>query len=287
MLSSAPMLTKAGCHFDCVYCTYKKLPGGGYELMAPAEAAREIERLSQTGFKDIEFVDNVFNSPPGHALGVCQEVIKRNIRARLHTLELNPLYITGALVRAMEQAGFAGVGITAESASDTVLANLNKGFGVQHVIKAAEILRKSSLPCLWIFMLGGPGENEKTVRETLRFAKTYLKPQDAAFFNLGVRIYPGTGLERIARQEGLLSLSASEMLEPVFYLSPGLNFDWLFREVESAIAGNPNFIDVRSMQSRHLPRIRKLCKMIGIKQPLWRHTARIRKGLRLLGLEAR
>ncbi|MDA8172952.1 MAG: radical SAM protein [Nitrospiraceae bacterium] len=287
MLSAAPMLTKAGCHFECVYCTYKKLPGGVYELMDPAEAAHEIERLSKSGFRDIEFVDNVFNSPPGHAISVCEEVIRRNIRARLHTVELNPLFITEELVRRMERAGFAGVGITAESASDTVLAKLNKGFGVQHVIKAAEILRKSSLPCLWIFMLGGPGENEKTVRETLRFAKTYPKPQDAVFFNIGVRIYPGTGLERIARQEGLLSLSASEMLEPVFYLSPGLNFDWLFRGVESVVAGNLNFIDVRSMQSRHLPRIRRLFRMLGIKQPLWRHTARIRKGLRLLGLEAK
>ena len=286
MLSSAPMLTKAGCHFECVYCTYKKLDGGAYELMDPAEAAHEIERLSKTGFRDIEFVDNVFNSPLPHALSVCEEVIKKKIRARLHTVELNPLFITGELVKTMELAGFAGVGITAESASDPVLSGLKKGFGASHVIKAAEILRKSSLPCLWIFMLGGPGETQKTVRETLQFAQRYLKPNDAAFFNIGIRIYPGTWIEKIARQEGLLSLSPQEMLEPVFYLSPGLNFDWLFRELESAIAGNLHLIDVRSMQSRHLPRIRRLCKMIGIKQPLWRHTAQIRRGLRLLGLEA-
>lgn len=287
MLATAPVQTKAGCHFECVYCTYRKLDGAPYELMDPAQAAHEIERLSKTGFMDIEFVDNVFNSPPGHAIAVCEEAIKRNIKARLHTVELNPLFITPELIRVMERAGFAGVGITAESASDRVLSGLNKGFQASHVIRAAEILRKSSLPCLWIFMLGGPGETAETAAETLRFAGKYLKPGDAAFFNIGVRIYPGTGLEKIARREGLLSLSHEEMLDPVFYLSPGVNFGWLFNEVEAAVSGNLNMIDMRSIRSGHLPRIRRLFKLLGIKQPLWRHTALIRRSMRFLGLEDR
>ncbi len=288
MLSTAPMLTKVGCHFKCVYCTYRRLDENGkapYEFMEPSEAANEVERLSKTGFRDIEFVDYVFNSPLGHAIPVCEEVIKRKTRARLHTLELNPLFVSGELVRSMEKAGFAGVGITAESASDHVLAGLKKGFLAEHVIKAAEIMRKSKLPCLWIFMLGGPGETPETVSETLNFVQKYLKPNDAAFFNTGIRIYPGTELEKIAREEGLLSLATQDMLEPVFYLSPQIDFNWLLRQVEATVAGNLNMIDIRSMQFRHLPRIRRVSRMLGIKQPLWRHTAVIRRGLRFLGME--
>ncbi len=294
MLSTAPLLTKAGCHFECVYCTYRKLgrkldgkPDDGkghYEFMEPAEAARHIERLFKTGFRDIEFVDNVFNSPPWHAAALCEEVIKRKIGARLHTIELNPLFISQDLVQSMEKAGFAGVGITAESASDQVLARLKKGFLAEHVRRAAQILRKSGLPCLWIFMLGGPGETPETVSETIQFARTNLKPQDVAFFNVGIRIYPGTELERIARAEGLLSITPSEMLAPVFYLSPLINFDWLFRKLEVAIEGNLNIIDIRSMQSKYLPRIRRLSGRFGVKPPLWRHTAFIRRGMAILGI---
>ncbi len=285
MLSTAPVLTKIGCHFECVYCTYRKLPGERpYELMGPAEAAGHIERLSRTGFRDIEFVDNVFNSPPGHAISICAEVIKRKTKARLHTIELNPLFISRELVRAMEKAGFAGVGITAESASDNVLAGLKKGFGAEHVMKAAQVLGKSSLPCLWIFMLGGPGETHKTAAETIRFAQKNLKPQDVAFFNIGVRIYPGTGIEKIARAVGLLSIAPREMLAPVFYLSPHIHFERLFRQLEEAIEVNMSFIDIRSMQSKRLPWIRKAYGLLGARPPLWRHTAFIRRGLSALGM---
>ncbi len=289
MLSTAPVLTKIGCHFKCVYCTYRKLDGERpYELMGPAEAAGHVERLSRTGFRDIEFVDNVFNSPPGHAISICAEVIKRKIKARLHTIEINPLFVSRELVRAMEKAGFAGVGITAESASDKVLSALEKGFGAEHVIKAAQVLRKSSLPCLWIFMLGGPGETNETAAETIRFAKKNLKPQDAAFFNVGVRIYPGTGIEKIARAEGLLSITPGEMLSPVFYLSPHIHFERLFRQLEEEIAQNMNFIDIRSMQSNRLPWIRRAFALLGARPPLWRHTAIIRRWLSALGIgEAR
>ena len=42
------------------------------------------------------------------------------------------------------------------------------------------------------------------------------------FFNIGIRIYPGTELEHRAREEGVLTAPPGEMLEPVFYLSPAL-----------------------------------------------------------------
>ena len=37
---------------------------------------------------------------------------------------------------------------------------------------------------------------------------------DIAFFNVGIRIYPGTGLERIARAGGSLTIPAAGMLGP-------------------------------------------------------------------------
>ena len=69
-------------------------------------------------------------------------------------------------------------------------------------------------------MLGGPGETRETVAETIAFARRTVRPGDVAYFNVGIRIYPGTELERLAREEGVLTGSVQEMLEPVFYFSP-------------------------------------------------------------------
>ncbi|MFN3531437.1 MAG: B12-binding domain-containing radical SAM protein, partial [Candidatus Brocadia sp.] len=213
-LSTVPVQTKLGCHFKCVYCTYRKIEGHDYRLSASESVVDTIKHLAALGLRDIEFVDNVFNSPYNHALAVCEGLARAHADVRLQSLELNPLFIDDDLLTAMEKAGFVGIGITVESASSIVLERLNKGFTVEDVFNAARVIQRHKLPCLWIFMLGGPGETEATVQETLLFAERFIRPEDVAFFNMGIRIYPGTELEQIARREDILALSSEEMLEP-------------------------------------------------------------------------
>jgi len=285
-MATVPLQTKLGCHFRCVYCTYRKIEGNRYRCLSPEDAAAAVEGLVAMGLRDIEFVDNVFNAPYAHAMAVCGAIAHARPGARLQSLELNPLFVDGGLLSAMGRAGFSAVGVTAESASDQVLEGLGKGFTRQDLARAAGAVRRHSLPCLWIFMLGGPGETEATVEETIRFAETELRPSDVAFFNAGVRIYPGTALEAVARREGLLSLPPSEMLEPVFYLSPGLDPVWLIRRIGRALEENMNFTGSATLAYPHLPLINRLCRRIGLRPPLWRHTRHIRRGLRMLGAKA-
>lgn len=285
-MSTVPLQAKLGCHFRCVYCTYRKIEGNSYRCFDPESVVEAVSRLASHGLRDIEFVDNVFNSPYAHAMAVCEGLARAGHGARLQSIELNPSLLDGELLDAMERAGFVGVGITAESASDQVLSGLGKGFTTDDVYRAAEVIRFHRLPCLWIFMLGGPGETRETLRETLIFAETHVRPEDAAFFNVGIRIYPGTELESIARREGLLSLSPKEMLRPVFYVSPEVDFAWMAREVKKAMAAHMNFIDSDSIGMSCLSRINRAGYRLGIRPPLWRHTRLIRRGLRMFGARA-
>lgn len=285
-LATVPIQTKLGCHFKCVYCTYRKIEGHDYRLCDSHAVVDAIGRLAAGGLRDIEFVDNVFNSPYDHALAVCEDLARIRHNVRLQSLELNPLFIDDALLTAMERAGFVGIGITVESASDTVLAGLQKGFTAEHVYHAAQVIQRRHLPCLWIFMLGGPGETKTTIQETLRFAEQYIRPKDTVFFNIGIRIYPGTELEQRARKEGILTLPPKEMLEPVFYLSPGLDLNWLIQEMHKALAAHMNYIGSTTIGLSFLLIINRLGYRLGARPPLWRHTRLIRRGLRLLGIDA-
>ena len=284
-LSTVPIQTKLGCHFKCVYCTYRKIEGHDYRLRNPEGVIDAIQNLAAAGLHDIEFVDNVFNSPYEHALAICEGLASSQSGARLQCLELNPLFIDDTLLTAMERAGFVGIGITVESASDIVLDKLKKGFTAKDVYHAAQVIKRHNLPCLWIFMLGGPGESEVTVKETLRFAEQYIRPKDVAFFNIGIRIYPGTELEHRAREEGVLAISPSEMLEPVFYVSPALDLNWLTETMHKALATHMNYINSNTIGLSFLPTINRLGYRLGIKSPLWRHTRFIRRGLRILGMD--
>ncbi|MBI5678432.1 MAG: cobalamin B12-binding domain-containing protein, partial [Planctomycetes bacterium] len=252
-LSTVPIQTKLGCHFKCIYCTYRKIEGHDYRLREPEAVIDAIQNLVTAGLRDIEFVDNVFNSPYDHALTICEGLARSQSGARLQSLELNPLFIDDTLLTAMERAGFVGIGITVESASDVVLDRLQKGFTAKDVYHAAQVIKRHNLPCLWIFMLGGPGESEVTIKETLCFAEQYIRPKDVAFFNIGIRIYPGTELEHRARKEGVLTVSANDMLEPVFYVSPALDLNWLTETMQQTMAIHMNYINSNTIGLSFLP----------------------------------
>ncbi|MEW6715183.1 MAG: radical SAM protein, partial [Nitrospirota bacterium] len=175
-LSTVPLQTKLGCHFKCIYCTYRKIEGSRYRLVNPDEVADTVKALASRKLRHIEFVDNVFNSPYDHAVSICEKLAEARCGASLTSLELTPLFIYDELITAMDRAGFSGIGITVESASDRVLEGLKKGFSSEHVHKAAAVIRRHELPCVWIFMMGGPNETKETVRETLRFAVNSIRP---------------------------------------------------------------------------------------------------------------
>ncbi len=284
-MSAVPVQSKRGCPFDCVYCTYNVGEGRQYRLHEPAAVARAIAALARKGFRDFEFVDNVFNSPYEHAMEICRCLAGQRPRVRLQSLEMNPRFLDDALMTAMERAGFVGMGITVESAADPVLAGLGKGFTAADVHRTAEVVARHKVPCLWIFMLGGPSETQETVGQTLRFAKTCIRPGDTAFFQTGIRIYPGTELERIARRQGVLAAGAREMLSPVFYCSPQVDLAWMQRELGAAGRENLNFIIASAIGLPLLQKVLGVSYRLGFRPPLWRHTRRVRRVLKLLGVQ--
>jgi radical SAM superfamily enzyme YgiQ (UPF0313 family) len=285
-MATAPIQTKTGCPFKCVYCTYHKIEGSTYQFSEPGQVVDAVARLTSSGLRDIEFVDSVFNEPYDHAIGLCEALACAGLQARLQSYDLNPRSFDDELVYAMERAGFVGMGITVESASDSVLEGLRKGFSSRDVAYAAEVVQRHHLPCTWIFMLGGPGETRETVRQTLRFAQHSIRRNDVAIFNIGIRIYPGTELERIARNQGVVTVPADRMLNPLFYVSPEVSADWIKSEVAKLMDRHLNFLDSGSLGFPLLPAINRIGRFLGVKPPLWRHTRFIRRGVRFLGLDA-
>lgn len=122
--------------------------------------------------------------------------------------------------------------------------------------------------------------------ETIRFAETAIRPQDVAFFGIGIRIYPGTDLEVIAREQRLLALPQSGMLEPVFYVSPAVSYDWMLKQVQTAMNGHMNFMNSASLSLPVLLPIQRVAYKLGVTSPLWKYTRVIRRGLRSLGMDA-
>jgi anaerobic magnesium-protoporphyrin IX monomethyl ester cyclase len=269
--ATIPIQTKRGCVFKCVYCTYLNVEGWGYRLRDPESVADEIESLArERGVRRFEFVDSTFNSPPRHAIAVCEAIVRRGLRLHLDTTNFTPASATPELLGAMRPAGFRWLGITAESASDDVLARLDKGFDATRVRDVAVRVERAGMGVLWIFLVGGPGETRETLDETLRFADWRLSRGDTVYVTVGLRIYPGTTLQRIAAEEGIIS-AADPLLTPTFYFSPALDRSLAVTRLRDFASRHPRFMFSADSRSSLLPYLTRLASLLRLPGPHWRY----------------
>ena len=281
--ATIPVQSKRGCVYKCVYCTYRNVEGWGYRLRDPELVADEIEQLHrEAGVSHVDFVDSTFNSPPGHAIRVCEAVQRRRLPVRLETMNFTPAAAPVELLSAMRAAGFNSLGITAESASDPVLARMEKGFDAATVRAAAERVERAGMRTLWIFLAGGPGETAATLEETLRFADWRLTRGDAVYLTVGLRIYPGTTLHRIALAEGSV-MPSDTLLAPTFYFSPELGFESTVARLRTFARSRPRFMFSADSRSVILPYLTRLASVLHLPRPHWRYMGLFQRLSRAVG----
>jgi radical SAM superfamily enzyme YgiQ (UPF0313 family) len=269
--ATVPIQTKRGCVFKCVYCTYLNVEGWGYRLRDPARVAEEMAELARdAGVRHFDFVDSTFNAPPRHAMDVCEAILRRGLRVHLDTSNFTPAAAPDELLALMRRAGFRWLGITAESASDRVLAQLQKGFDAAQVRDVAERVERAGLGVLWIFLVGGHGETRETLEETLRFAASRLERGDAVYLTVGLRIYPGTTLHRIAREEGVVA-PGDPLLVPRFYFSRALEVEATVARLRAFAAAHPRFMFSADSRSPLLPHLTRLASVLHLPRPHWRY----------------
>ena len=281
--ATIPIQTKRGCVYKCIYCTYRNVEGWGYRTRDPELVADEIEELKiKAGVHHFDFVDSTFNSPPGHAVQVCEAITRRRLGVQLDTTNFTPASASAELLGAMKTAGFRSLGITAESASDPVLEKLEKGFDAAKVREVAERVEKFGIKTLWIFLVGGPGETAETVEETLAFAAWRLRRGDAVYLTVGLRIYPGTTLHRIAIAEGVVP-TGSTLLDPAFYFSSAIQFGTTVARLKRFAGDHPRFMFSADSRSVVLPYLTRAASILHLPRPHWQYMGLFQRVARAIG----
>lgn len=229
---SPAIFTKRGCVFTCTYCPYSKLDGKRYRLKSPERVLDEIRHVhSNTTSRNIIFSDNNFNVPKSHAEALCQAMTRARLDFTWGTGDLRPVGITDHFCRLLEASNCFYANLAIESASESMLKCMKRGYTVRQVRQSLETLSRSRIPFSASLMLGAPGETPETIAETLRVLDDYFVPL-GVWVTIGVYLW--TDYQDIvaeARRAGILKHDR-ELFSGAVYLSPGLPGSYLGELVE-------------------------------------------------------
>jgi radical SAM superfamily enzyme YgiQ (UPF0313 family) len=229
-----PFQTRRGCPIRCSYCSTPALEGTRIRKHPIDAVVQGIALHVAAGFDRFHFVDNTFNLPPRYAKDLCAALCAAGLRIRWRSI-LYPGSVDEELVRKMAEAGCIEVSLGFESGCPAILRKMNKTYDLAQVRAASEMFRNYGISQIGFLLLGGPGETKESVRESLAFADS-LK-LDMLKLTMGIRIYPGTAVEKAAREEGMIA-EGDDLLFPRFYLARGLE-GWLGPTVREWMIGRP------------------------------------------------
>jgi len=225
-----PVRVNEGCSGHCTFCVEAERYAG-VTWRPPEQVVAEMTSLDIDDSSAVWFACSEFNLPDEkHAINLCRQITSAQLPEMALYAFFLPHPFSQDLYYALREAGFADYGICFDilHPSDHVLERNNIGFRRRDIDNLVDNLIKAGASGFSVgFMLGLPGETEETLAE----AAEWVREVDALFgesfyctYNCGARVYPGTGLERIAKakeQDGVLyGTDDPDYLMPVVYSTP-------------------------------------------------------------------
>ena len=248
----ATILSTRGCPYGCIYCPYTSNQGLKYRFRSAQNVLDELLYLKEKfNIRSVQFRDPTFTLKKDRTLEICKGMVENKLdlewgcETRLDCLD-------ESLIEKMAEAGCKGVNVGIESSSPDVIKNVKRGWiDPNHIQKMVERMIQNKIRVSGFFIIGLPGENRKSVEDTLKFAVQI--PLSYAEFKIATP-FPGTPLFEMAKKNGWInevkveeytsytpSMRMSEELDPLYlkeaanraYFSFYMRPQKIFREIFS------------------------------------------------------
>lgn len=197
---SLPIITSRGCPYNCCFC-FKALFGYQYRARSVESVMREWEwMVKDLDVDQIGVVDDNFNFSIDRAKKICREIIKRKLIVPWLTPNgIRADSVDRELLNLMKRSGCYRVAFGIETGSPEILKTLGKSLSLDQVRRAVKLAKEAGLETTGFFIIGLPGENEKTMRMTIDFAKEL--DSDYAQFTI-LNPMPGTRVFDMINKDG-------------------------------------------------------------------------------------
>ncbi len=254
---AAHTITSRGCPFGCSFCATSTMMGMKWRARSADNVLAEVEQVVGQGIDTLWFYDDTFTMARKRVADICQGIIDRGWKLHF-TCSIRVDTVDRDLLALMKRAGCFKVFFGVESGNqETIDRVCGKRISLDQVRDVARWCDELGIQKNPGYIIGFPGETEEQARETVRFMGEIGGQASLSF----LRIYPGTAIERIARETGIIS--------------PG--FSWSDREmrggtsVGAAHGNSPLFLDTLSWQAMSRLSVEWAARE---RIPLWRKIPR-------------
>lgn len=193
-MPSFQVISSRGCKNDCIYC-YRLMGRNVLRMRSPENVVNEIEHyVTKYGARDIKFWDESFTYDRDRALGICEEILRRNLKvswwisARADTVDLE-------LLKMMKRAGCWCINFGVESGVQKNLDTLRKNLTIDQIERAVRWTHEAGIKTFTTYIFGIPGETFEDGLQTIELAKR-LNSYITEFFPISP--FPGTDLWDLA-----------------------------------------------------------------------------------------
>jgi radical SAM superfamily enzyme YgiQ (UPF0313 family) len=191
----ASFLTDFGCPYKCHFCFNGKW---SHKLRDIDNAIQELRYLKTLGIHELWIKDLTFGVNRNHTMQFLDRLIEEDLRFDWVTLSRVDV-MDEALLTRMAEAGCHTIQFGVESADEGILNSIEKEIEPTRVEQIFRMCRERGIRTLAHFILGLPGETEKTALATIEFAK-HIDPDFASFNVAAPRM--GTDLRSEAIRQG-------------------------------------------------------------------------------------
>lgn len=169
------MVTSRGCPYHCTWCS-KQVYGDTFRRRDVDDVIDELVHLRERYQPDqIWFADDMFTINKRWVHRFCQRMVERGAQVPFYLIG-RPESLDARMCAALKAAGLYRMYISAESGAQHVLDAMRKEDTVEHILKAARLLRAHGIELGVFVMIGYPGETRADIDATLRMLHT-IQPE--------------------------------------------------------------------------------------------------------------
>ncbi len=245
---AASIITSRGCPINCSFCSASFMFGRTLTTRSAKNVVDEMEHvLTNYDVKGFKVFDSTFTLLRRHAESICDEIIARKLEFPWEC-EIRVNTVDPPLLEKMRKAGCYLVDFGIESASERVLKRMHKNINLDQVDQVLKWTNDLGISQRAFFTFGHIEETVEDAEITFNYIKERLNKISLLGIGVGIRIYPGTEVERYALSQGYLD--GFSWSEP--YSSPGNNILSLSENIPTLIQPQLGYEELHAINKKVL-----------------------------------